>query len=307
MRALSALLIAASLCRADVDLAELRKGWPKFDRVKKLRTLMRLRIERSPKTLVQCESWLGKESDFVVCGHLLRVIASHISQSGTRTRAESAVSAYVRKHLAGRRRREAKEFSALHRKLRKKVPPDNVMTAGANWKDPYDVNRKLPADILAERLHMREVIAAIEGSRSPGLRPSLRAIFREHHDPAVLVRVVEAFELWQDWAALTEMADLVRIQQHGRELGGGAVIGNKRYDTLKLKWDAYKDQLWWSRPEYVPRVTRPICKAASKITGVNLRSATEIDAWLLKHGDALRKHGVVLSRAFRERARVSQR
>lgn len=306
MRRLSALLLAATFCSADVDLDGLRKGWPNFDRDQKIRALMRLATERSPEILVQYERWL-KDRDLVVRGQLLRLIAGHTADHGTQQRAERVISTYLRARLVQRRSREAKEFSALHRKLRKAVPPDNTMTAGVNWKDPYDVNRKLPTDILAERLHMREVIAAIEGSRSRGLRQSLQAIFREHHDPAVLVRVVEAFELWQDWAALAEMADLVRIQQHGRELGGGAVIGGKRYDTLKLKWDAYKDQLWWSRPEYVPRVIRPICKAASKITGVNLRSATEIDAWLLKHGDELRKHGVVLSRAFRERARVSQR
>ena len=181
------------------------------------------------------------------------------------------------------------------------------MTAGANWTDPYDVNRKLPADILAERLHMREVIAAIESSGSHALQQSLVAIFREHHDPAVLVRVVEAFESSRDWHALADMADLIRIQQHGRTLGGGAVIGHKVYNTMKLKWDVYKDQLWWSRPEYVPRTIRPICKAASKITGVNLRSAREIDGWLLKHVGKLKEHGVVLSSAFIERAGVSQR
>ena len=103
------------------------------------------------------------------------------------------------------------------------------------------------------------------------------------------------------------MADLARIQRYGREIGGSHVIGERRWTEMRLKWDVYKDMLWWSRPEYVPRVVRPICEAASTITGAKLATVKEFDAWLLANADTLKEHGVTLSAAFRHRASVSQR
>ena len=124
-----------------MKLDEMRKAWPKLDRDKRLRALMRISIERSRKVLVQCERWLDKEKDVVVRGRLVRIVASHIADRGTRKQAEVAIHAYVKNQLKARRRRETKEFTGLHGKLRKEIPPDDVMTAGANWTDPYDVNR----------------------------------------------------------------------------------------------------------------------------------------------------------------------
>ena len=68
------------------------------------------------------------------------------------------------------------------------VPPENEMLAGRDWIDPYRKDRKLPADITAERAHMRELVAALESTRSRALRPALLAIFYQHHDPVVLIR-----------------------------------------------------------------------------------------------------------------------
>jgi hypothetical protein len=103
------------------------------------------------------------------------------------------------------------------------------------------------------------------------------------------------------------MADLLRIQQEGRTTGGGDVIGRERFAELRLKWDVHKDRLWWSRPEYVPRIRRPVYAAAKAITGAQVSSARELDAWLLENGAALAKHGVKLSANFRARARGTQR
>lgn len=302
------LLLAPALFAGDDELADLKQIWPDLGRDSKVRRLMRLGMRRSPDILAQCEVWLKREKDPVVRGQVARVVAAQTSDDKLRSRAERVLAAYVKSQLAERQRREDGEFADIHGKHREAVPPGNVMKAGADWEDPYDERRrKLPTEIREERLHMREVIAGIESTRSKALRPALMAIFEQHHDPEVLVRVIQCFGAWRDWKALVPMADLCRIQQFGREIGGGDVIGTRRYEKMRLKWDVYKDLLWWSRPEYVPRIIRHVGEAASTVTGARIRSARELDTWLLANEAKLRKRGVVLSAAFKARARISQR
>ena len=121
------------------------------------------------------------------------------------------------------------------------------------------------------------------------------------------MRVIQLFGVWKDWHALVPLADLVRVQYFGREVGGGAVIGQKNYETMRLKWDVHKDRLWWSRPEYIPRIPRHVFKAVLNTTRAEVGSSTQLDAWLLEHETDLGKRGVKLSAAFRKRAQISQR
>ena len=305
-RATAALLLVAGLARADDKAAALKDRWPKLDRDAKVSGLMLLGDARSANLLRYCDRWL-KDKDPVVRGHVLRVVAGQAADPQLARKAEQIIARYVSGQLARRQKREDREFKDLHRRLKKKIPPPDQMTAGPKWTDPYDEKRrKLPNEIREERLHMRLVVAAIRSARAPSLRRTLLQILDEHHDPEVVLAVVECFGAWKDFKALVAMADLLRIQQKGREMGGSDVIGEKRWDELRLKWDVYKDDLWWSRPEYVPRAIRPICKAASEITGANITSARSLDGWLLDHPALLKQRGVVLSTAFVRRAQTTQ-
>ena len=107
--------------------------------------------------------------------------------------------------------------------------------------------------------------------------------------------------------ALPAVADLARIQRYGRDVGGSHVIGEREWRTLRLKWDVHKDRLWWSRPEYMPRVVAPACAAATKITGAEITEVAELDGWLLTHPTELAEHGVKLTDAFKKRAAITQR
>ena len=305
--AVALLLLIAGPAAADDKIKELAQRWPALKRDGKVSGLMLLGGRQSADLLRQCERWL-KDKDPVVRGHVMRVVAGHVPDPQLRKKAEQVVETYVRKQLAARQKREDREFKAIHRKLKRKLPPADQMAAGSKWTDPYDEQRrKLPEEIKEERLHMKLVIAAIESARSPVLRKALLAIFNEHHDPEVLVRAVECFEAWKDYKALVPMADLLRIQQMGREMGGSHVIGEKRWNELRYKWDVYKDEIWWSRPEYVPRTIRPVCKAASAITGAQITSTRSLDGWMLDHEELLRQRGVTLSGAFVRRAETTQK
>ena len=193
------------------------------------------------------------------------------------------MSKWVVAHLSQRARKERDEFEAVCRKHGRKLPPDHEIAAGRDWTDPYDEDRReLPADIRAERALMRGVIAALEAARSDAHYAALVRIFGEHHDPEVLGRVVECFAKWKEWRALPLMADFVRIQQWGRGVGGSDVIGRKQWNEMRLKWDVHKDRLWWSRPEYAPRLIKPICAAASATTGAEVTSVVmDLDSRIL--------------------------
>ena len=305
-RAVAALLLTAALAHAGDKVAALKESWPGLDRDSKVRGLMLLGDARSANLLRLSDRWL-RDKDPVVRGHLLRVVARHTADPRLAKEAGQTIARYVAGELARRKKREDREFKEIRRTLKRKIPPPDQTTAGPGWADPYDEQRRrLPKEIREERLHMRLVVAAIEGTRAPALAKTLLAILDEHHDPEVVVRVVECFSAWKDFKALVPLADLLRIQQMGREVGGSDIIGRQRWNELRLKWDVYKDDLWWSRPEYLPRVVRPICKAASAITGAEITSARALDGWMLDHPALLKQGGVVLSNAFVKRARTTQ-
>ena len=288
-------------------LKETRQRWGGLDRAEKLDALLRLGAQPSRALLVQCRTWV-KDPDPVVSGQVVRVVARHHALAACRASARAFLESHVKQHLAVRARRETREFQAVCRAHGRRIPPTSRMAAGADWTDPYDERRRrLPAEIKAERAHVREVVAALESTKAPELFPALARIFREHHDPEVLLRVIRAFQALKEWRALPAMADLARIQRLGREMGGAMVIGKTEYETRRLKWDLHKDRLWWSRPEYVPRTVVPICKAASGITGEKFATVVEFDAWLLANQAALKARGVTLSAAFKKRAQSSQR
>jgi hypothetical protein len=304
--ALLLLTALASAQSAEQAVEALKDRWKGLDREGRLIGLMRLQVHRSDVVLVQCNRWL-KEKDVLVRGRLVRVMATCATDPKLRPKAEKMIGTYVVRHLKGRAQKEKREFEEVCRKHGRKAPPDTAMAAGRDWKDPYDFRRRTPpTEIVEERAHMREVIAAIEECRAPGLKPLLGRILHEHHDPEVLVATVKAFATLKEWRALPAMADLLRIQAYGRITGGGDVIGTEKFSTLRLKWDLHKDRLWWSRPEYVPRVKYPIYETASAITGTKLGTARELDAWILAHEELLRRHRVKLSDAFKRRAKRSQ-
>ena len=307
-------LLAVTLCslvlaaEADDPLADLRKGWSKLDRAARIDGLMRLQSERTTKVVNQSRTWLKGEEDPLVRAQLVRLLVACSGEPELEARALKAVAEYVDVHLDWRQRQEDREFRAVCKKHGTKVPPGTEMGHGATYRDPYDESRReLPPEIRAERAHLLEVIAAIEPVVSAAMAGPLMRIFEEHHDPEVLVRVVKAFGERGEWRALPAMADLWRIQDQGRALGGGVVIGEKKYRDLRLKWDLHKERLWWSRPEYVVRVVTPIQEACEKITGSEFSIARELDGWLLDHPELLARHSVKLSGEFRARAEESRK
>ena len=303
----AALLCALLAAPADDALAELQELWPELTAPGRVKHLDKLARHRSTAILAQAQRWL-RDEDPRVRAAVVRVIASGATDPQLRRRAEGMIAAYLKSHMSARAKREQREFRDVCREHGTELPPDNEIAAGRDWTDPYNEHRrKLTPEIALEREHMRAILAAIEEARAKELRPMILRVFHEHHDPDVVVRVIELFGAWKDWHALVPMADLLRIQYFGREVGGGVVIGKKNYETLRLKWDVHKDRLWWSRPEYVPRIPRHVFKAVLDTTGAEVNSSTSFDAWLLEHEDDLGKHGVKLSAAFRKRVQISQR
>jgi hypothetical protein len=302
------LVLAHAPGAAEEDLLrETRQRWGGLARAGKLDALLRLCAQPSRAVLAQCRTWV-QDPDPVVSAQVIRLVARHHALVACRASAGALLEAHVKRHLAARARREQREFEAVCRKHGRRIPPTSRMAAGPGWTDPYDEQRRaLPTGIKAERAHVREVVAALESTKAPELFPALAQVFREHHDPEVLVRTVRAFGALKEWRALPAMADLARIQRLGREMGGAMVIGKTEYETLRLKWDLHKDRLWWSRPEYVPRTIEPICAAASAITGKKIATVVELDAWLLANQAALKARGVKLSAEFRKRAQSTQR
>jgi len=302
------LVLAQALGAAEEDLLQqARQDWGDLDRAGKLDRLLRLSAQPSRAVLAQCRTWV-KDPDPIVAGQVVRLVARHHTLAACRASARALLESHVERHLAARARHETREFEAVCREHGRRIPPTSKMAAGAGWTDPYDEQRRtLPAGIKAERAHVREVVAALERARAPELFPALAQIFRQHHDPEVLVRTVRAFQALKEWRALPAMADLARIQRFGREMGGAMVTGKTEYETRRLKWDLHKDRLWWSRPEYVPRIVEPVCEAASAITGARIATAVELDAWLLANQALLKARGVALGAAFKKRAQSTQR
>ena len=287
---------------ADADLKELRKQWTKLDREAKVEGLRRLGAHPSGPVVAQAEKWL-RDKDPLVRGQVVRLLAISSLDPKLHSRATRAVLGYVDAHLAWRARKEKKEYADVCREFGRKIPEGPATGQGSRYEDPYDEQRRpLPEEIREERRHTGDVIAALEAMVGAETLGALLRVFREHHDPEVLVRAVEAFGKRGDWRALPAMADLLRIQEQGRAMGGGAVIGEEKYRTLRLKWDLHKDRLFWSRPEYVLRVAAPIRTTASALLGVRITSAVQLDRWLLEHARELAEHDVRLTSAFRARA-----
>ncbi|MHC4956981.1 MAG: hypothetical protein ACYTGN_01300 [Planctomycetota bacterium] len=305
--ALIVALLAPGLCAGDETFEILEERWPAYSPGQKAAAVRRWAKKPSAGLLAAVERWLAAEKDPVAQGALVTALLEHNTSKPWRARVKRALERHMRARLKARAKRERDEFNALHRKLKRKLPPDTEIAAGRNWTDPYDETvRKPTPEILAERASMVEIVTAIEASNDRALLPVLLSVLAEHHDPAVLARIVAAFGARKDWKALLPMTDLARIQVVGREVGGSHVIGETRWNTMRLKWDVYKDQLWWSRPEYVPRVVRPTLQAANAITGAKVGSIRELDAWILANAALLKKHDVVVSDAFRHRASRSQ-
>jgi len=304
----SAFALRASAGQADEEtFKQLKKKWRTSSADRRIEELARLETLQTGALVRQCKTWLD-DKNIRVRTAVVRVVARCATDSKLRAASEKIVSDYLTRHLGDRAKREKSEFAKICKKHGRKIPSDTEMAAGADWKDPYDEQRRqLPGTILAERIHMRELIAAVEQARMRGLRPLLVRVFATHHDPEVLVRLVKLFNAWGEWRALPAMADLARIQQFGRRVGGKDVVGAQLYEIQRLKWDVHKDRLWWSRPEFVPRVSRPITQAASTITGTEIRTARELDGWLLSHGSELKAKGVTLTGSFKARARATQR
>jgi hypothetical protein len=271
---------------------------------------MRLSVRPSAAVLAQCRTWLD-DADPLVRGQVARLVSAHGTVPALRTQAIKALVDYVERHLAWRRKQEAREFDRVCREHGTELPPDGRIAAGADWRDPWDEYlRKIADEALAERAHMREVVGALEGFEGDPARSALLAIFAEHHDPEVVVRVIAALGARREWAALQPIADLARIQRYGRAVGGGAVIGAKQWRDLRLKWDLHKDRLWWSRPEYMPRILKPAFEAACAITGepvIEIGSVRALDKWLLDNTDRMKKEGAPLTRDFANRAAETQR
>jgi hypothetical protein len=305
---LAFLIVPAALARSDEEtFKQLKKHWRTYSADRRIEELAKLETLKSGALVRQCKTWLG-DKNIRVRTAVVRVVAQNATDSKLRAASEKIVAGYLTLHLTDRAKREKSEFAKVCKKYGRKIPADTEMAAGADWQDPYDDQRRqVPGEILAERIHMRELIASVEQARMRALRPLLMRVFLTHHDPEVLVRLVKLFETWREWRALPAMADLARIQQFGRRVGGKDVVGAELYEKQRLKWDVHKDRLWWSRPEYVPRVARPIAEAASAITGAEIRTARELDGWLLGHKDELKAKGVTLTGSFLARARATQR
>ncbi|MEE8104645.1 MAG: hypothetical protein V3T86_03825 [Planctomycetota bacterium] len=298
--------IAAPSADADEALEGLDKRWKKLTGDEKIEELGALDNVRSPDLIAYCKRWLA-DPNVRVRTALVQVLAHTAIDNELRERAEKVLALYLDKHLDWRADEEKREFNRVCKKYGRSIPPDSEMQAGPNWQDPWDEDKRtLPGMILAERKHMMGVLASIEEARCRSLRQQLQRLFREHHDPEVLVRVVKLFGAWKEYRLLPDMADLARIQAEGRMVGG-TDAGNKDYETQRLKWDVHKDRLWWSRPQYVTRVSYPIAEAASKTTGAEIRFARDLDAWILANESLLRKKGVPITSAFRRRAATTQK
>lgn len=301
------LLCAVAPARAGDALDEVRAAWPKLDRDGKVAALMRLSGQPSPRVLRQCALWAA-DDDLLVRGQVIRLAALHFEVPACRAGTRDFLAAQTKAYLDARRLKEEREFDEVCRKYGRAIPPADQMTAGRDWQDPWDEERReLPAEVRQERQFANELVDALAALPAVDAFPSLQRLFVEHHDPEVLVRVVGAFGALGDWRALPDLADLARIQRYGREIGGSVVIGQKAWDTMRLKWDVHKDRLWWSRPEYVPRVVAPALAAAERLTGTRFRDVAALDAWLLAHEELLRGHGVKLTPEFRARARPPAR
>lgn len=312
-RLLAAFLLAAlstlpaAAAPADALLKELKAGWSKLDRMGKLDGLLRLGAHPSRPVLAACRAWL-KDDDPVVRGHVARLVAAHAADPALKAEARSLLAGAVERALKERRKREDREFDAVCREHGRTPPPHGEMTAGADWQDPWDEKlREPPRETLEERAQAKELVAALESARDPALHEALHRILAEHHDPEVVLRAIEALGALGEWRALPSLADLGRVQSFGRDITHDVTLDEARYDVLRLKWDVHKDRLWWSRPEYMPRVRRPVLDAAGAITGERFASISDLDAWLLANGAKLKEHGVQLSASFKERAKVSQR
>jgi len=295
---------------AYADLATARKAWSGWTPKERIGALEELAATPSRTLLRQVGTWLGAEGDAGVRAKLVAVAARHADEEKLARRARRIVEKYVEGHLERRRRREEREFQEVCREHGTTLPPDDEIAAGRNWRDPWDeASRKLPEETLAERVHVLALVAALRahGAGERVFGPALLRLFEEHHDPKVLVALIEAFGALKEWRALPAMADLWRPLELGRTVGGSHVIGEKRWREMRLKWDVHKDRLWWSRPEYVLHAAAPIRKAARAITGRDFEGVAALDAWLLGNERELKRHGVRLDRAFRRRAAASPR
>jgi len=308
-RLAAALALVAARALADPAedaLKELKQAWPSLDAAGRAKGVEALEPYRTPAILAQCKVWIG-DKEPAVRAAVVRIVAVYCSDTKLRPPAIGILVAYLDGLLDLRQRREAEEFAAVLKEFGRKIPPDNQMAAGADWEDPYDPKRRpLPPEIVAERAHLRAILAALLEVRAKELRPALMRLFREHHDPEVLASAIACLAAWRMWEALPEIADLARVQSQGRAVGGGDVIGREKYETMRLKWDVHKDRLWWSRPEYLPRLSRALVEAGGAIAGTTLESVRELDAWLLSHEAELAAHGVKLTAEFRARARSTQ-
>jgi len=308
-----ALLVAmaaasASPAAADSDdaLKGLDKRWKKLTGDEKIEELGALQNVRGPKLVTYCKRWIA-DPNVRVRTAVVQVLAHAATDNDLRADAEKVLALYLDKHLDWRADEEQREFKRVCKKHGRTIPPDSEMQAGPNWQDPWDEDKRtLPGMILDERRHMMGVLASIQEARCRSLRKQLQRLFREHHDPEVLVRAVKLFGAWKEYRLLPDMADLARIQVEGRMIGG-TDAGNKGYENQRLKWDVHKDRLWWSRPEYVTRVTYPTAEAASKITGAEIRFVRDLDKWILANQSMLRKKGVPITSAFRRRAATTQK
>jgi len=297
---------AAAGTAADAVL-ELKKRWAGLDAAARVEALRALEATPSAALLKECKAWLG-DADPAVRGAAARAAAACAALPAERERARALLADHLGRHLDARARREREEFEAVCRKHGRAIPPDDAMAAGAHWQDPYDPQRRpLPPEVLAERALLADLLEAAGGAGGDALRAAALRAFREHHDPEVVARAAACLGALRAWAALPDLADLLRIQSFGREVGGADVVGREAYETMRLKWDVHKDRLWWSRPEYVPRAGPAIREAASAIAGTPLESCAAFDRWMLGHEAELEAHGVRLDAAFRRRAAATQR
>ena len=306
-----AILIVGLPARADGDdLAALKKRWPQLDRAGRVDACTRLLGRADDKVLRVCEDLLAREDDPVVEGELVRVIAAHgAAVPALRARAARAIVRRADACLDARAKTERAEFEAVCREHGRSIPPGGAQGEGRDWIDPWDEERRtLPEEARHERLRARGLVEALRVIGKPDAAAPLLRFLDEHHDPEVVVATVRALGELHVWGALPALADLVRVQEQGRALGGADVIGQEPYETLRLKWDVHKERLWWSRPEYLPRARLPILEEAGRIVGRDaFRDARGLDRWLLANEELLARRGVELSAAFKSRAAASAR
>lgn len=304
-------LLAALSARAERDdLAALKKQWPQLERSGKIDACTRLLGKADAQVLRLCEDLLSREDDPVVEGELVRLIAAHaVAVPELRARAARALVRRADALLDARAKKEKAEFDAVCREFGRTIPPGGAQGEGRDWVDPWDEERRtLPEETRHERLRARALVEALRTIGKPEATAPLMRFLEEHHDPEVVVAAVRAVGELHVWGALPALADLVRIQEQGRALGGADVIGREPYETLRLKWDVHKDRLWWSRPEYLPRARLPILEEAGRIVGRDaFRDARGLDRWLLANEELLGRRGVQLSPTFKSRAAASAR